>query len=463
MVKNLTHGSPLKCILGFAAPMFLGMLFQQVYNMVDTMIVGRFLGLEPLAGVGSTGSLYFLVIGSCTGICSGFAIPVAQSFGAQDDSSVRRFVTNSVWLSAALSVVLTTLTVCLCRNMLTLMNTPEEAFEYAYMYIVIIFAGIPTTFLYNVSSAIIRALGDSRTPLIFLIISSLLNIALDLVFILLCNMNVAGAALATVISQLVSGAGCTIYMMRKFDILKMQPGDWKVRGREVKGLCAIGLPMGLQYSITAIGSVSVQSAVNSFGSIAVAGVTAANKIYSIISCPQEALGATMATYAGQNIGAGKIERVNKGLIQACLVGIGVSILTFIAVLLFNQQMLTLFLDAGETEALAYARRFMIVTTAGFPLLTLVCAVRFTIQGMGYSTFAMIAGVLEMIARCFVAFGLSIWFGFPGVCFSNICAWIAADSFLVPAFIHCRKVVVRSPLYGGPRKWSEKNNESAAVQ
>ncbi len=297
MVKNLTHGSPLKCILGFAAPMFLGMLFQQVYNMVDTMIVGRFLGLEPLAGVGSTGSLYFLVIGSCTGICSGFAIPVAQSFGAQDDSSVRRFVTNSVWLSAALSVVLTTLTVCLCRNMLTLMNTPEEAFEYAYMYIVIIFAGIPTTFLYNVSSAIIRALGDSRTPLIFLIISSLLNIALDLVFILLCNMNVAGAALATVISQLVSGAGCTIYMMRKFDILKMQPGDWKVRGREVKGLCAIGLPMGLQYSITAIGSVSVQSAVNSFGSIAVAGVTAANKIYSIISCPQEALGATMATHA----------------------------------------------------------------------------------------------------------------------------------------------------------------------
>ena len=192
--------------------MFLGMLFQQVYNMVDTMIVGRFLGLEPLAGVGSTGSLYFLVIGSCTGICSGFAIPVAQSFGAQDDSSVRRFVTNSVWLSAALSVVLTTLTVCLCRNMLTLMNTPEEAFEYAYMYIVIIFAGIPTTFLYNVSSAIIRALGDSRTPLIFLIISSLLNIALDLVFILLCNMNVAGAALATVISHAGSRARAAPYI-----------------------------------------------------------------------------------------------------------------------------------------------------------------------------------------------------------------------------------------------------------
>lgn len=463
MVKNLTHGSPLKCIMSFAAPLFLGMLFQQVYNMVDTMIVGKFLGLEPLAGVGSTGSLYFLVIGSCTGICSGFAIPVAQAFGAQDDSAVRRFVTNSIWLSAALSVILTTLTVCLCRNMLTLMNTPEEAFEYAYMYIVIIFAGIPTTFLYNVSSAIIRALGDSRTPLIFLIISSLLNIVLDLLFIIVCGLNVAGAALATVISQLVAGVGCAIYMMRKFEILKMRPGDWKPRKPEMKNLCAVGLPMGLQYSITAIGSVSVQSAVNSFGSIAVAGVTAANKVYSIISCPQEALGATMATYAGQNIGAGKIERVNKGLIQGCIVGIGVSIATLICVLFWNQPMLTLFLDAGETEALSYARRFMIVTTSGFSLLTLVCAVRFTIQGMGYSKFAMIAGVLEMFARCFVAFGLSNWFGFPGVCFSNICAWIAADAFLVPAFIHCRKIVVNSPMYGGPRKWDENEGSATAQQ
>ena len=463
MVKDLTHGSPLKCILAFAAPMFLGMLFQQVYNMVDTMIVGKFLGLEPLAGVGSTGSLYFLVIGSCTGICSGFAIPVAQAFGARDDQSVRRYVTNGIWLSVALSVILTTLTVCLCRRMLTLMNTPTEAFEYAYMYIVIIFAGIPTTFLYNLTSSIIRALGDSRTPLVFLTLSSVANIVLDLLFIMSFNMGVAGAALATVISQLMAGVGCTIYMMRKFEILKMRKGDWKMRGHEIKGLCAIGLPMGLQYSITAIGSVSVQTAVNSFGSIAVAGVTAAHKLYSIISCPQEALGATMATYAGQNIGAGKIERVKQGLIQACLVGIGASILTLIAVLLWNQPMLTLFLDAGETQALACARLFIIISTAGFPLLTLVCAVRFTIQGMGYSTFAMIAGVLEMIARCFVAFGLAQWFGFTGVCFSNVCAWIAADAFLVPAFIHCRKVVVRSPLYGGPRKWSENDGESAAAQ
>ena len=461
MVKNLTEGSPLKCILGFAAPLFLGLLFQQVYNMVDTMIVGRFLGLTPLAGVGATGSLYFLVIGSCSGICSGFAIPVSQAFGANDHTAVRRFVTNSIWLSIGFASVLTAITVWQCRNMLTLMNTPEEAFEYAYMYIVIIFAGIPTTFLYNISSSVIRALGDSRTPVAFLILSSLLNIGLDLLFIVTFNMNVAGASLATVISQLVAGVGCSIYMMRKFEILKMQPGDWKMRPSNMKNLCAVGLPMGLQYSITAIGSVAAQTAVNSFGSIAVAGVTAANKVYCILCCPMDAIGGTMATYAGQNIGAGKIERVNRGLKQASIVGICISVVLFFAALLFNKPMMMLFLDAGETEALSYASRFLLVTTAGFPLLTLVNSVRFTIQGMGYSTFAMIAGVLEMCARCFVAFCLSRWFGFSGVCFSNVCAWIAADSFLIPAFLHCRRVVVSSPIYGGPRVWKECDDKSTA--
>ncbi len=454
MVKSLTQGSPIKCIIGFAVPVFLGLLFQQVYNMVDTMIVGKFLGMMPLAGVGSTGSLYFLVIGACNGICSGFSIPVAQAFGAGDRESLRRYYTNGVWLSIAIAAVLTTLTVALCRDMLALMNTPPEAFEYAYMYIVIIFAGIPTTFLYNLSSSIVRALGDSRTPVIFLIMSSLMNIALDLVFILVCSMNVAGAALATVLSQLASGIGCWIYMVKKFDILRPQRGDWHIRNRAVKQLCAAGLPMGLQYSITAIGSVSVQSAVNSFGEIAVAGVTAAGKVNGILCCPQDAIGATMATYAGQNIGAGKLERVNRGLKQASILGMAISALTFAAALIWNQPMLTLFLDASETQALEHARRFMLISTAGFPLLTLVNSVRFTIQGMGYSTFAMLAGVLEMVARCFVAFVLARVFGFAGVCFSNVAAWLAADLFLIPAFFYCKKRVVSSPLYGGPRVWKQ---------
>lgn len=450
MVKSLTEGSPIKCILGFALPVFLGMLFQQVYNMVDTMLVGQFLGLEPLAGVGSTGSLYFLVIGSCSGICGGFAIPVAQAFGARDSTSLRRYVTNGVWLSVAFAAVLTALTVSLCRGMLTLMNTPPEAFEYAYMYIVIIFAGIPVTFLYNLTSSIMRALGDSRTPVVFLMLSSVMNIALDLVFILWCGLGVSGAALATVLSQLVSGTCCLIFMARRFELLKMQPGDWQPRARALRTLCAAGLPMGLQYSITAIGSVSVQTAVNSFGGVAVAGVTASNKVTAILACPQDAIGSSMATYAGQNIGAGKLERVSRGLFHTCIVGIAIALLMYTAALLWHTPMTQMFLSADETEALEYARRFMLVTTAGFPILTLVNCVRFTIQGMGYSTFAMLAGVLEMAARCFVAFGLARWFGFSGVCFSNVCAWLAADLFLIPAFFYCKKRVVHSPLYGGPK-------------
>lgn len=457
MEKSLVKGSPLKCIISFAVPVLFGLLFQQLYNMVDTMIVGHFLGLNPLAGVGSTSSLYFLVIGSCTGICGGFAIPVSQMYGANSLDELRRYVANGIWLSVGLAAVLTTLTVSQCRNLLNLMNTPAQAYEYAYMYIVIIFAGIPTTFLYNISSSIIRALGDSRSPVVFLVISSIINIALDLLFILVLNMNVAGAALATVLSQLISGTICTVFMMRKFSVLRMTRDDWRPRITLMRRLCAAGLPMGLQYSITAIGSVSVQTAVNSFGEIAVAGVTAANKVYNILCCPQDALGATMATFAGQNIGAGRLDRVTKGLRAACITGFACSLLMLAVVLTSGRALAGIFLNANETQALDYAQQFMRVTASGLMLLTIVNCFRFTIQGMGYSTFAMLAGVLEMIARCFVAFGLARWFGFSGVCFSNICAWFAADCFLIPAFFSCRKRVSSMATFGVPRSWKRTDN------
>lgn len=443
MTRDMTSGSPLRCILQFAIPMFFGMLFQQLYNMVDTMIVGRFLGLNALAGVGSTGSLYFLIIGSCTGICNGFAIPVAQSFGARQEHTLRKFVTNSAWLSIILAVVITVTTVLLCRPMLRLMNTPGEAFEYAYSYIVIIFAGIPFTFLYNLCASVIRALGDSKSPLFFLIISSVLNVALDLAFIVWFQMGVAGAALATVLSQGISGVICFFHMKLHFPILLMQKQDWAIDSRSVKMLCSVGLPMGLQYSITAIGSVVIQTAVNSFGEIAVAGVTAAQRLYNLLSCPLEALGATMGTYVGQNVGAKKLDRVGRGTWIAVILSVILSGVILLLTLGTGKIMLRLFIDVGEVEATQYAYRYLLTSISMLVFLTGVLIFRFSIQGMGYSPFAMISGFLEMVARFFVAFGLASWFGFQGVCFANPCAWFLADVFLVPAYFACKKRLEKS--------------------
>ena len=440
--KDLTTGSPMKLILGFAFPMFLGLLFQQFYSLVDTMIVGKYLGVDPFAGVGSTGSLNFIVIGFCMGLCSGFSVPISQSFGAKDFRMLRKMVTNSVWLCTFFSVVITTLMLVFCRPVLTLMNTPENIFEYAYIYIFIIFAGIPCTILYNMTAAILRALGDSKSPIIFLAISSAINIGLDLLLIIVFRMGVEGAALATVVSQGVSGVISIIYIKKKFDILAMEKGDWKLERHLAGKLTGVGIPMGLQYSITGIGSVILQTAVNGLGSIYVASMTAGSKINVFLACPFDALGQTMAPYAGQNIGARKLDRVGKGLRAACIIGFIVSGLMVIVVKLFGDQLTMLFLDEKDPVIMQNSTQFLIIVSAFYCLLTLVNTVRFTIQGMGFSSLAIIAGVMEMIARGIAGMLLVPAFGYLGACYSSPLAWLFADAFLIPAFFLCKRKVAR---------------------
>ncbi len=440
--KDLTVGSPMKLILGFAFPMFLGLLFQQFYSLVDTMIVGKYLGVDPFAGVGSTGSLNFIVIGFCMGLCSGFSVPISQSFGAKDFPLLRKMVTNSVWLCTFFSVVITTLMLVFCRPVLTLMNTPENIFEYAYIYIFIIFAGIPCTILYNMTAAILRALGDSKSPIIFLAISSAINIGLDLLLIIVFRMGVEGAALATVVSQGVSGVISIIYIKKKFDILAMEKGDWKLERHLAGKLTGVGIPMGLQYSITGIGSVILQTAVNGLGSIYVASMTAGSKINIFLACPFDALGQTMAPYAGQNIGARKLDRVGKGLRAACIIGFIVSGLMVIVVKLFGDQLTMLFLDEKDPVIMQNSTQFLIIVSAFYCLLTLVNTVRFTIQGMGFSSLAIIAGVMEMIARGIAGMLLVPAFGYLGACYSSPLAWLLADAFLIPAFFLCKRKVAR---------------------
>ena len=293
-VKNLTVGSPMKLILGFLIPLLGGLLFQQLYNMVDTLVVGRYLGVDALAGVGSTSSINFLVLGFCIGICNGFVIPVAQKFGEGDEAGLRKYVANSFWLSAAFAVVITAAVCLLCGKILDWMDTPVDIFDYAYGYIFVVFLGIPVTILYNLLSGIIRSLGDSKTPIYFLVLSSLLNVFFDILSVKALHMGVAGPAWATVLSQAISGILCLLILFRRYPILRLSRDDRKPRKTELVRLFSIGVPMGLQYSITAIGTIVVQAAVNGLASNYIAAVTVGNKISQLFTCTFDAMGTTMA-------------------------------------------------------------------------------------------------------------------------------------------------------------------------
>lgn len=439
MTKDLTTGSPMRLIWSFAVPTLFGLLFQQFYNVVDSMIVGKLLGSGALAAVGSTGSINFLVIGFCMGVCNGFAIPVAQRMGAGEPSKMRRYVANAAWLSAALALAITTATALLCHTILTAMDTPSDIFQDAYTYILIIFLGIPASFLYNLLAGVIRSLGDSKTPVYFLALSSLLNIALDFILIAYAGAGVAGAAIATVFSQSVSGVACLFYMRKKFPILRMTKQERAFDPHSAKVLLSMGIPMGLQYSITAIGSIVLQTAVNGLGSMAVAGLTAGQKINLFFCCPFDAMGATMATYCGQNVGGLKLDRLGKGVRACVLLGLGYSVVAFLIVLLFSPQLCLLFLDPTEgniAQIQALAVQFQMVNTAFFFALALVNILRFSIQGMGFSNFAILAGVLEMVARTVVGQFFVPMFGYAAACFASPAAWVCADLFLVPACFFC---------------------------
>ena len=441
-VRDLTVGSPMKLVLSFMLPLLFGLLFQQFYSMVDTVVVGKFLGVDALAGVGSTGSVNFLVLGLCNGVCAGFAIPVAQKFGQKDFDGLRRFVGNMVWLGTAIALIVTLATTALCDPILRWMDTPEETFSYAYDYIWVIFLGIPATMLYNLLSGIIRSLGDSRTPLVFLILSSLLNVVLDIVFIVGFHMGVAGAGWATLLSQLISGLLCLGLIIKRFPLLHLRRDDLRFRGVYARHLLNMGLPMGLQYSITAIGSILLQTAVNGLGANAMEAVTAGSKVYMLCACPYDAIGTTAATFAGQNLGAGKPERIHQGVRACTILGVIYAAVIFLAMYLWGSQLCLMFLDTKDAAAVAsigaLSRQFLLINLAFFVPLLFVNLLRFTIQGLGFSEFAVFAGVFEMLARGVFGLCLVPWLGFPAVCYASPAAWVMADLFLFPAYCACMK-------------------------
>ena len=433
--KEMTSGPCLPLIFNFTLPLLLGNMLQQTYSLIDAAIVGKFLGINALASVGASTSVVFLILGFCNGCCGGFGIPVAQKFGARDYVSMRRLVSVSLKLAGMMSVGIALITCLLCAFILRTMQTPENIFQDAYWYLLITFIGVPCTFFYNLLSSIIRALGDSKTPFWFLLFSTVLNVLLDLLCILVFHWGVAGAAIATVFSQGVSAVLCYFYMYRKFEILRMQPADKRFRPELARQLIFVGVPMGLQFSITAIGSIMLQSANNALGTACVAAFTAAMRIKMFFLCMLESLGIAMATFCGQNYGAGKPERIWTGVKAASLMMIVYVAAVAIILWGFSEKFVLLFVDPSETEIIADAALFLHISVSFFPVLGLLCILRYSIQGAGYTKLAMFSGVSEMIARILVSVvAVPLW-GFWAVCFGDPTAWVFADAFLIPAFIY----------------------------
>lgn len=442
-LKEMTSGPSLPLILNFTFPLLLGNLLQQTYSLVDAAIVGRFLGIDALASVGASTSVVFLILGFCNGCCGGFSIPVAQKFGAHDYVTMRRYVSVSLKLTAVMSVMVAIVTSLLCGFILRSMQTPGNIFDGAYIYLLITFIGVPCTFFYNLLSCIIRALGDSKTPFWFLLLSTVLNIVLDLFCILVLNWGVAGAGIATVFSQGLSAVLCYIYMRRKFDILKTEPEDRRFRKKLARQLLSIGVPMGLQFSITAIGSIMLQSANNALGTACVAAFTAAMRIKMFIMCPLDALGMAMATYSGQNYGAGKPDRIWMGIKSAIMMMVVYSVIIAIIMWGFSDKFAQLFISPTETEIITDTAYFLHINASFFVLLGLLSILRYSIQGVGYTQLSMFSGVAEMVARVLVSLFLVPALKFQGVCLGDPTAWLFANLFLVPAFFYVYRQLKKS--------------------
>jgi len=430
MTRKMTEGSPAKLIVLFTIPLVLGNIFQQLYSIADTLIVGRILGINALAAVGCTASVSSLFLGFVMGITSGLSIITAQRFGAKDYEGVRRSVAVSIWISLVVTVILTVISVSFARKILELMKTPPEIIEQAYEYIVVIFIGIGATMLFNLLSNIIRALGDSKRPLIFLVISSILSIVLDYVFILVWQTGVAGAAWATVIAQLVAGLLCLGYIRKTLPILQMKREDFKISRFELHQHLRVALPIGLQQIIISIGSVILQFALNGLGALSVAAFTAAQKIDQIAGQLMNSFGMTMVTFTAQNYGAGQVERIRKGVLQCSIISVSISIIMGLINIFAGHQLASVFVGQEATEVLRLVQIYFMTNSVLYPVLALLFIFRYTIQGLGRAVMPTVAGIMEFLMRTIAALFLTAKIGFMGACLASPLAWIGAGIVVV---------------------------------
>ncbi|MDY2736403.1 MATE family efflux transporter [Intestinibacter sp.] len=440
MTNDMTKGNPLKLFIYFTIPLLIGNVFQQLYSMVDTIIVGRFVGVNALAALGACNSMFFLVNGLILGLTSGFSVLVSQKFGAKDEKGVKKAVASNITLTVVLTIIITVIALLIINPLLNMMNTPDSIYNDAKKYITIIYAGIITQTAYNMSAGILRALGDSRTPLYFLILASLLNVVLDLVFIVNFKMGVAGAAYATNIAQGVSAILCLIYSYSKYKVLRLRKEDFKVERSYYSTHLKIAIPMSMQFSVTAVGIIIVQSAINTFGATVIASYTAASKVQQLVMQPSISLGVTMATYAGQNLGARRFDRIKHGMRIMNVVSIVTSIISAFALFSLGKYFVMLFIENPTQEIFNYAQQVLNYSAMFFIPLGFIFVYRNALQGMGQSFVPMMAGFFELCARALVAFTLPKFVGYIGICLADPIAWIsAAVPLMITYYIKMRKI------------------------
>ncbi len=423
---DLTVGKPLFQILRFALPLVLGTLFQQLYSFADTVIVGRCLGTDALGAVGTTYSLNFLILGFVQGACVGFGIPVAETFGAKDKGGLRKYLFNGALLCVVLSVVFTLFTTLMAGPLLQLIHTPEELYADAVLYIRIIFLGIPATVLYNYASSVLRAMGDSQHPFYFLLAASVLNIGLDYLLIVSMGMGVDGAAIATVLSQLLSGGLCAFWFFTrtaKQEELTFRGQSSLLSAGHCKRLAYIGFPMGFEYSVSAIGAVIMQDAINLLGSTAVAAQTAGEKIRQMFTLPMESVGMAMATYVGQNHGAHRTDRIQQGIKDGCTIQLTYCVAAWVVIFFVKTYAVGLVLGDADPAVTAGAIQYLAIMSMLFCFHGLLMIFRNTLQGLGYSVQAIISGVGELIGRSLGGLlAVKTGLGYVGICLSNPFAW-----------------------------------------
>ena len=429
-ITDLTQGRPIVRILLFSIPLVLGTMFQQLYSFADTVIVGRCISVDALAAVGTTSSLHFLTLGFVQGTCIGLGIPIAQSFGAKNDTDVRRYLWNGVWLCIIISVILAIGMTLLAKPLLRLIQTPPELLSMAALYIQVLFAGIPASVLYNYSASVLRAVGDSKHPFYFLLISCVLNVVLDYVFIVPFQMGVFGAAFATVISQFISGILNCWWAFTKIDLIQIKKEELHWSRLHIKRLCLIGLPMGFEYSVSAIGAIVMQGAINALGSTLVAAQTTGEKIRQLFTLPMESVGMAMATYAGQNFGARRLDRVKQGLTSGLTIQVLYCVAAWTAIFLLKQPLVSFVLGESVSETAAGAIQYLTLISNLFPIHGALMVFRNTLQGLGYSTYAIISGIGELIGRSMGGILAVEFFGFTAICYANPLAWFLALCYCV---------------------------------
>ena len=438
MQKTLTSGSPWRVIVLFSIPLLLGNIVQQLYQVADAIVVGRILSVDSLAAVGTTGSIVFLVIGFAWGMTSGFAIPTAQAYGARDMEALRRSVAIGAILSAAVSVFLTFVGMTYCRQMLELLQTPPSLLEEATVFAQVSFAGTAAIVFFNFLSAVIRAIGDSKTPLIFLAISCLLNIALVFVLVRYTSLGVGGAALATILSQAISVVLCLLYVMRSVPILHVRRTDWSDSFRDAGTHLKLGLPMGFQSSIIAIGALAVQVRLNLLGPQAVAAYTTATRVDGLAVAFLASLGLAVTTYVAQNFGARSFDRVRQGARQAYMAGTVVAVIMAVILIAAGSPIVRVFVGDGEEAVVSMAHEYLVVNGILYVVLSTLFVAKGALQGIGRVLIPTVAGFMELALRVVAAIELGGQFGFSGVVWANPLAWIAAGGVLVVAWMSAGK-------------------------